>query len=110
VLIQGGAMVGETDRLEVFQDKRGSYRWRRLDDNGQVVGASSEGYETRAACEANMNRGPNPSDKWDFYVDKRGLYRWRRFARNGLVVGSASRGFPDRKAAEENARRQGYEG
>lgn len=103
-------MVGESDRLEVFQDKRGNFRWRRYAADGSVVGASSEGYATREACEANMHRGPNPTDKWDFYVDRRGLYRWRRIAVNGLVVGSASRGFPDRAAAEENARRQGYTG
>jgi uncharacterized protein YegP (UPF0339 family) len=98
------------DRYEVFQDRRGEYRWRLIDGDGQVVGASSESYATREACEANMSRGPNASDKWDFYKDKRGAFRWRRYARNGKVVGAASRGFPTRAEAEANARRHGYDG
>lgn len=97
-----------TDRFEVFQDKRGHYRWRLLDEAGAVVGAASEGYVSRADCEANMTRGANSADKWDFYIDKRGAHRWRRYARNGAVVGAASRGFPTRAEAEANARRQGY--
>lgn len=103
-------MAGETDRLEVYQDRRGAYRWRLFDAAGQVVGASSEGYASRADCESNASRGPNPTDRWEFYIDRRGLFRWRRMARNGVVVGSASRGFPDRTQAEANARRQGYAG
>ncbi len=103
-------MVGDRDRFEVFQDKRGAYRWRRLDPSGEGVGAASEGYGARADCEANMARGPVKTDKWDFYIDKRGAHRWRRYAMNGRVVGAASRGFPSREAAAENARRQGFEG
>ncbi len=102
-------MPGEDDLFEVFQDRRGAYRWRRFDAAGNVVGAASEGYASREDCEANMRRGPVPSDKWDFYIDKRGAHRWRRYARNGRVVGAASRGFPTRAEAEANARRQGFE-
>ncbi len=77
--------------------------------SGALVGAASEGFASRADCEANMHRGPVPTDKWDFYIDKRGTHRWRRYARNGRVVGSASRGFPTREEAMANARRQGYD-
>lgn len=103
-------MVGETDRLEVFRDRRGAWRWRRISETGEVVGAASEGYASRTACESNMARGACPSDRWDFYVDKRGLHRWRRYAMNGRVIGAASRGFASRAEAEANARRQGFEG
>ncbi|MGF1500693.1 MAG: hypothetical protein ACFBSD_02665 [Paracoccaceae bacterium] len=101
-------MTGDGDRFEVFQDKRGAYRWRRLDQAGDVVGASSEGFGDRAACEANMTRGADPQDRWDFYIDKRGRYRWRRYAADGRVVGAASRGFASRIEAEANAARQGF--
>ena len=101
-------MKGETDRLEVFQDRRGAWRWRRIDASGAVVGASSEGYASRGDCEANMNRGHVPTDKWEFYKDRRGLMRWRRMARNGRVIGAASRGFATRAEAEANAARQGF--
>ena len=103
-------MPGDTDRLEVFQDRRGGWRWRRVATDGAVVGAASEGYASREDCERNAQRGPNPGDKWDFYIDKRGHHRWRRYAATGRVVGAASRGFSSRAEAETNARLQGYEG
>jgi len=103
-------MVGEDDGFEIFRDRRGHYRWRRVDAAGEVVGAASEGYASRADCEANMSRGPVPTDKWDFYKDRRGSYRWRRYALNGRVVAAASRGFPSMQEAEANARRQGFNG
>lgn len=101
-------MAGEKDKFEVYQDKRGEWRWRRKATNGNIVGAACEGYKARADCEANMNRGPKDSDKWEFYQDKRGEWRWRRKASNGKIVGAASEGYKARKDAEANAERQGY--
>ncbi|WP_340107450.1 YegP family protein [Pikeienuella sp. HZG-20] len=101
-------MAGESDKFEVYQDKRGEWRWRRKASNGQIVGAASEGYTSRADAEANMNRGPNPKDKWEFYEDKRGEWRWRRKASNGQIVGAASEGYTRRADAEANAARQGW--
>jgi uncharacterized protein YegP (UPF0339 family) len=103
-------MVGEKDTFEVYQDKRGHWRWRRKDGDGTIVGAASEGYKARSDCEANMKRGPKDGDKWEFYADKRGQHRWRRSASNGKVVGSAASGFPSLEAAKKNAARQGYKG
>lgn len=103
-------MAGEKDKFEVYQDKRGEWRWRRLATNGKIVGAASEGYKSKADCEANMNRGPNPKDKWEFYQDKRGQHRWRRFASNGAIVGSSSEGYNSKADAAANAARQGYAG
>lgn len=103
-------MAGENDKFEVYEDKRGEWRWRRKATNGQIVGAASEGYKKRSDCEANMNRGPKDSDKWEFYEDKRGEHRWRRKASNGQVVGAASEGYKKKSDAEANAARQGYTG
>ena len=101
-------MAGEKDTFEVYQDKRGEWRWRRKASNGRIVGAASEGYKARADCEANRSRGPNPKDSWEFYEDKRGEWRWRRKASNGAVVGAASEGYKARADAEANAARQGW--
>lgn len=101
-------MAGEKDTFEVYKDKRGEFRWRRTAPNGQIVGASSEGYNKKADCEKNMNRGPNPSDKWEFYKDKRGEFRWRRKASNGNIIGAASEGYTKKADCEANATRQGY--
>ena len=103
-------MSGEKDSFEVYQDRRGEWRWRRKASNGKIVGAACEGYSSRADCEANMTRGAVPTDKWEIYKDKRGEYRWRRMAENGKVVGAATEGYSKRDYAVENARRQGYDG
>ncbi|MEM7190010.1 MAG: DUF1508 domain-containing protein [Pseudomonadota bacterium] len=103
-------MAGENDKFEVYKDKRGEFRWRRKASNGQIVGASSEGYTKKSDCEKNMKRGPNPSDKWEFYKDKRGEFRWRRKASNGNIIGASSEGYTKKKDCEANAARQGYEG
>ncbi|MEM7497191.1 MAG: DUF1508 domain-containing protein [Pseudomonadota bacterium] len=101
-------MSGEKDSFEVYQDKRGEWRWRRKATNGQVVGAACEGYKSKADCEANMGRGHVPSDKWEFYKDKRGEMRWRRMASNGKIVGASTEGYTSKRDAEANAARQGW--
>ena len=101
-------MAGENDKFEVYQDKRGEYRWRRTASNGQIVGAACEGYVKKSDCEANMNRGPKDSDKWDFYEDKADEHRWRRTASNGQIVGASSEGYKNKSDAKANAERQGY--
>lgn len=101
-------MAGEKDKFEVYQDKRGEWRWRRFATNGKIVGAACEGYKQKSDCEANMKRGHVAKDKWEFYEDKRGEWRWRRLASNGKIVGSSSEGYKARKDAEANAERQGY--
>lgn len=103
-------MAGDKDKFEVYQDKRGEWRWRRKASNGQIVGAASEGYKSKADAEANMNRGPNPKDKWEFYTDKRGEFRWRRKAVNGNIIGASSEGYKSEKDAKSNAERQGFKG
>lgn len=99
---------GATDKFEVYQDKRGEYRWRRKASNGQIVGASCEGYKAKADAQANMFRGPKENDKWEFYEDRNGEYRWRRKALNGQIVGASSEGYKARADAKANAERQGY--
>ena len=101
-------MAGETDKFEVYKDKRGEWRWRRRASNGKIVGAASEGYKSRKDAEANMNRGPNGADKWEFYQDKRKQWRWRRTATNGNLVGRSSESYKSKADATANAARQGY--
>lgn len=101
-------MAGEKDKYEVYEDKRGEWRWRRLAANGQIVGASSEGYKDKKDAQKNMKRGYKATDIWEFYKDKRGEHRWRRKASNGQIIGASSEGYKSKKDAEANAARQGY--
>ena len=108
-------MAGENDKWEIYEDKRGEFRWRRKASNGNIVGASCEGYTQKSACVANAERhgmDGNPKDlggkdKWEIYEDKRGEYRWRRTATNGEVTGASSESYKARSDAEANAQRNG---
>ncbi|MGL4297128.1 MAG: YegP family protein, partial [Aestuariivirga sp.] len=53
-------------KLDVYKDKRGDFRWRRTAENGEIVGASSEGYSSRKHCLANAERD-TATDTWEFY-------------------------------------------
>ena len=44
------------DKWEFYTDKAGEYRWRRTASNGNIVGASTEGYTNKADCLANARR------------------------------------------------------
>jgi len=44
------------DKWEIYKDKRGEWRWRRIAPNGRKVGASSEGYVNKSDCVSNARR------------------------------------------------------
>ena len=44
------------DTWEFYQDNAGDWRWRRLAPNGNIVGASTEGYKNRVDCVDNARR------------------------------------------------------
>ncbi len=48
--------LGSKDKWDIYQDKREEYRWRRTATNGEVTGASSEGYNKKADCKSNAER------------------------------------------------------
>jgi uncharacterized protein YegP (UPF0339 family) len=49
-------MIGDDDKWEFYKDGADEWRWRRTATNGEVVGASHEGYVNRADCVANAVR------------------------------------------------------
>ena len=44
------------DTWEIYTDANEEWRWRRKAPNGEIVGASTEGYKNRADCVANARR------------------------------------------------------
>ncbi len=44
------------DKWEFYQEDNGDWRWRRTAPNGNIVGASTEGYRNKSDCEANARR------------------------------------------------------
>jgi uncharacterized protein YegP (UPF0339 family) len=49
-------ILGADDRWEIYKDKRGNFRWRRMARNGRITGTSSVGYASKKNCEANAAR------------------------------------------------------
>ena len=39
-------MATKEHKWEFYQDKAGKHRWRRIASNGNIIGASSQGYVT----------------------------------------------------------------
>lgn len=112
-------MAGEDDKWEFYKDKKEEFRWRRRASNGNIVGASTEGYSSRSACGANAERhghkgnpkGLGKDDTWEFYKDKAGENRWRRrSSANNKIVGASSESYTAPKACKDNARRNGWSG
>jgi len=44
------------DKWEFYKDPQGMWRWRRTAPNGNIVGASTEGYANKEDCVANARR------------------------------------------------------
>lgn len=44
------------DTIVIFEDNAGEWRWTRTATNGEIVGASTEGYVNKSDCEDNANR------------------------------------------------------
>jgi len=53
-------MTGQNDKWEFYKDARGDWRWRRVAPNGEIVGASTEGYENKQDCIDNAIRNGYP--------------------------------------------------
>ncbi|QTD48405.1 YegP family protein [Sulfidibacter corallicola] len=103
------------DKWEFYRDRAGEWRWRRIAPNGNIVGASSEGYSNKSNCIENTRRhgyggasDKGARDRWEFYTDRSGKWRWRRIAPNGEVVGAATEGYSNKPDCESNAIRNGY--
>jgi len=41
-------------KFEVYQDKKGEYRWRLLHSNGQVIATPGEGFGSKATALSNI--------------------------------------------------------
>jgi uncharacterized protein YegP (UPF0339 family) len=48
--------MSTTDKWEFYQDGKGEWRWRRRAPNGNIVGASTEGYASKQHCIENARR------------------------------------------------------
>jgi len=38
-------------KFQIYQDRKGEYRWRLRARNGEIIADSNEGYSSKASCE-----------------------------------------------------------
>lgn len=43
--------MARSDRIELYRDESGDWRWRYVRSNGQVLAGPQEGYRKRKHCE-----------------------------------------------------------
>ncbi|NAS12800.1 YegP family protein [Poritiphilus flavus] len=78
-------------KFEIKKDKAGKFRFNLKASNGQVI-LSSEGYNTKSACENGIEsvRKNSQNDKmFDVSVAKNGKPRFNLKASNGQVIGTS---------------------
>ena len=78
-------------KFEIYQDKRGEYRFRLKAGNGQTI-LASEGYTTKSACEngiASVKKNAPDDARYDRLTSKGGDPYFNLKAGNGQVIGNS---------------------
>jgi len=44
------------DKVDLYKDNQGEWRWRQTAPNGKVVGGATQGYKNKQDCIDNANR------------------------------------------------------
>jgi len=96
---------------EVYEDDAGEYRWRLLAGNGEILGDSGEGYDSRSGAEDAVERvqGYAPDADvldvgraaFEIFEDSAGEHRWRLRHRNGNIVADSGQGYDSRSGARD---------
>lgn len=56
------------DRVVLWQDAGGEWRWHRKAGNGEIISTAGEGYKNREWA-LQMAQRMNPDVDWDYVVD-----------------------------------------
>lgn len=80
-------------KFEIYQDKRGEYRFRLKASNGQII-LTGEGYKAKAGCMNGVDSvRKNSADdgRFDRLESKKGEPYFNLKAANGQVIGNSER-------------------
>lgn len=78
-------------KFEVFNDKKGEFRFRLVAENGKII-IASEGYKTKAACLngiESVKKNSQDDSKFERLVSDSGKQYFNLKAANGQVVGTS---------------------
>ena len=101
--------------VEIYEDRGGNWRWRLRHDNGNVIADGGEGYSSRRALEAAVDRltgrvadadtlEHDPA-AFEIYRDNADEWRWRLRHRNGRILADGGEGYASRSNAVEAVER-----
>ncbi|ELZ38722.1 HVO_2922 family protein [Halorubrum tebenquichense] len=113
--------------FEVYEDRGGSWRWRLVHENGNVLADSGEGYASRQKAQQGLdsvrsNAGgaglafPDSDDEgraggdeskatFEAYEDKGGKWRWRLVHDNGNIIADSGEGYASKSNATDAVER-----
>ena len=106
--------VGPADYLwfdpagfEVYRDAAGTWRWRLVHRNGNLLADSGSGYSRRNDANRAVERIRTGLDDFEFetYEDAAGEYRWRLKGSNDRIVADSGEGYADRGGVEDAVER-----
>ncbi|TKX75982.1 DUF1508 domain-containing protein [Halorubrum sp. GN11_10-6_MGM] len=97
--------------FDVYEDGGGTWRWRLVHDNGNVIADSGEGYASKSnatdAVERASEYAPDASAlvagsaAFEIYEDAGEEWRWRLRHRNGEILADSGEGYTSRSDAVE---------
>lgn len=98
-------------RFELYEDRRGEYRWRLRHQNGNIIADGGEGYTKRREAENAIDRLQTNVDSadtleydpagYELYLDGADEWRWRLRHKNGRILADSAEGYASRSNARE---------
>lgn len=96
------------DTLDFYKNDANEWQWRIISSNGEIIGASHEGYISFDDCQANADREQQENDDFGIYKDNANEWRWCVTASNGKIIGASHIGYINRPDCVDNARVNDY--
>ena len=102
--------VGPADYLwfdpagfEVYRDAAGTWRWRLVHRNGNILADSGQGYSRRHDANRAVERLRTGIDDFEFETDEdaAGEYRWRLRGGNDRLVADSGEGYSSESGVED---------
>ena len=93
--------------FEIYRDAAGTWRWRLLHRNGNILADSGEGYSRRRDARRAIDRIRDDLDSLTFetYEDSADEHRWRLESVNGNVVADSGEGYSSSSAVTDAVER-----
>jgi uncharacterized protein YegP (UPF0339 family) len=92
----------------VYQDAADEWRWRLIHRNGEILGDSGEGYDSRSEASDAVDRVRDlatDEDAFEIFEDEAGEHRWRLVAGNDQIVADSGEGYASRSGLEDAVER-----